>query len=845
MNTQRSILAMAVAVALTACGGGSGSDSGGDSDSGASYTARAADGYLKGAVACLDLNANKACDDDEPSAVTDDNGEFTLTGLTSAQLQNGVVVIEVVPGQTIDQDNPDVTLTKAYTLTAPPGSEFISPLTTLVQNELDKGKNLQDAKAVVKAQLGDLGSKIALDEDYVQAKETNADYAKLHKVAQVAASVMAKATDSLNAAEGGVEEEDLKELIIEQVGKVIDEVITQIDSAGENFDAEAVANLIDTGLTQENLKDKLDELDAVKEGEDVDLLKVVKSDGLVWFDSYAESYLPPEIEFGTIQVDDDDNVDEQEYFYDYQTQGFEQYVDDPEGDDGQMVLSTNGWVSSDDTVVTIVSNDDGSIVLEKAVPELSEEISADRINISNLNVQEFLASADESGYWSDNVSSDLLFPINSVAYKIEAGMVADGYYGFNKGYWCEKDMPDRFETLGNMCNGVSAYTSNGDTWLKTLASTIATDASDRSGTRDITDLIPMAGLHGGDLFAQLIQGGEVAYYAVPWNGDNITKLDAKGTWQDIEVNGQTLREMTLPDALEDEITWSNFEREEGKLYLALYQDYIRVTWYVDGDEAEGQEYLFGSTAAEFIVDSYAPTNLQTCLDSLPDSGYEKQVGDTWVQNVTRDMSWMEHPQQWQYKLEHMGNTFSWLTTSNVEDLPAQLASGTLTQTRVTGYDEEGNIAFFEAQYEDQDHYYGQAGHDEFDNSWGNVKVVLPTPVAKSQLELGQTVIHEDAANASLTEVTTAPEGTLVEQLQSQYFTYTQQFLGKRTVEVEAGEFDVCHVVNYTHWGAGAAELVTDINVVWLNNRGVVKQERNEPSWGAKLLIEADSMPDID
>tara|TARA_Y100001956_G_C4127144_1_gene190844 strand:+ start:708 stop:3239 length:2532 start_codon:yes stop_codon:yes gene_type:complete len=843
MNTQRSLLAMAVALGLTACGGGGGSsDSTDNSSSTSSYTARAADGYLEGAVACLDLNSNKACDDDEPSAVTDENGEFTLTGLTAAQRQNGVVVIEVVPGQTIDQDNPGVPLTKAYTLTAPPGSEFISPLTTLVQNEVEKGKSVEDAKAVVIAQLGDLGSKVDLEEDYVQAKATSTDYETLHKVAQVAASVMANATDSLDAAQGGIEEDELKELIIEQVGQVIEQVLTQIGHAGEEFDAEDIAELIGTELTQENLQDKLDELEAVKESEDVDLLKVLQSDGLAWFDSYQEDLLPSELEYGLVQVSDQHDVTEEQYTYNHETEAFERYVDE---DDGQMLLSTSGWVPANDTVTAIVGNDDGSITIEKVVPELNEHISADRINISNLNVHEILEDGDEDGAWLDGIAADLAFPINSVAYQIEAEMVAEGYYSFNKGDWCEKDYPDRFATLGDMCNGISANKNGTDTWLTTLASTVASDASDRSGTRDTTDLIPMAGLPGGDVFAQLLENGQVVYYSVPWNGDSITKFAAVGSWQDVEANGQTLRELTLPSDIEDEITWSNFNRDDSKLYLAKYQDYIRVTWYVDADEAEGEELLFGLTAAEFIVDSYQPLNLQTCLDSLPDSGYEKQVGDTWVQNVTRDMEWTAQPQHWQYTLEHMGNNFSWLSDSNVEDLPAQLSSDSLTQTQVKGYDEQGSLVFVEAQYEDQDHYYGQIGRDESNNSWGNVKVVLPTPVAKSALALGKTVVHEDAAIASLTQVVDAAEGTLVEQLQSEYFTYSQQFLGKRSVEVAAGEFDTCHVVSYTHWGAGAGQQVTDTNVVWLNNRGVVKQERDDPSWGAKLSIEVESLPDVD
>ncbi|MEF1171848.1 hypothetical protein [Vibrio sinaloensis] len=848
MNTQRTVLAMAVAIGLTACGGGGGSsDPDPTAPATSSFTARAADGYLEGARACLDLNANKACDADEPSAVTDENGEFTLTNLTAQQRQNGVVVIEVVPGQTIDQDNPGTPLTKAYTLTAPPGSEFVSPLTTLVQNEVEKGKSLEDAKAVVKGQLGSLGGKVDLEQDYVAAKasstmtqEEREAYMSLHKVAQVAASVMANATDSLDASKAGIEDDELKELIIEQVMQVVDDVLSHIGNAEDDIDIDKILEELPLELAQENLKDKLDELDAVKNSEDVDLLKVLKSDGLVWFDSYAEDYAPPELEFGAIRVNKESEVEELQFFYDYQTGDFEQHHQEPGSEDGQMLLSAEGWVAADDTVVEVVSREDGSVLVKTALSELNQEISADRINISNLNVREILEDADDSEYWLDHIDSDLVFPVNSVAYKVESSMVEEGYYGFNKGDWCEKYDPDRYQALGNMCNGISA----GGVWLKTLASTIAVNDSDRSGTHDTADLIPLAGTSHGILYAQLTTVGDVVYYA--YQGEEaLTKFAAQGSWQDIEHKGQTLREITLPEAFEDEVTWSDFNREDNKLYLAVYNDFVRVTWYVDGDEAEGDEYLFGSTAAEFIVSSYQPFTLQACLDSLSDADYEKQVGDTWVQNVTRNMSWVGHTQHWTYHLEHMGDNFSWLADSNVTDLPAQYASGALTQTRVKGYDEANSVVFVEAQYEDQDHYYGQIGRDESGNSWGNVKVVLPTPVAKSELLLGKTVEHEDAAVASLTQVTEAAEGTLVEQLQSEYFTYTQQFLGKRSIEVAAGEFDVCHMVSYTHWGAGAANPVTDKNVVWLNNRGVVKQERDDPSWGAQLDIEVASLPEID
>ncbi|MFB9216340.1 hypothetical protein [Vibrio sinaloensis] len=854
MNTQRSILAIAIAVGLSACGGGgSGSDTNNGSDASSSYTARAADGYLEGAVACLDLNGNKACDDDEPSAVTDENGEFTITGLTQAQKQNGVVVIEIVPGQTVDQDNPGVPLTKAYTLTAPPGSEFISPLTTLVQNEVEKGRSVDEAKAVVKSQLGSLGADIDLDEDYVQAKVSNSmseaerdAYAELHKVAQVAASVMANITDSLDAAEGGIEEDELKELIVEQVLKVVEDALTAIGNAGDDFDIDDIVDNLPLDLTQENLKDKLDELEAVKEAEDIDFKQALESDQLAWFDSYEPDDMAQQFSYGLVQLDGEGQFIEREYEFDYQTQSF--LLQGGDDQERQMILSENGWVASDYSVVAINAQDDGSVIFEKAVPELNEQISADRINISNLNVRELIADSDDTAVWAHYIGDSLVFPTNSVAYKVEAELVAEGYYSFDQGDWCEKDPTDRYETLGNMCNGISAYTVNGDTWLSTLDSTVAQDASDRSGTNNTTDLIPMAGATMGIIFVQLLESGEAVYYLDAGEKDSLTKYDELGDWQDIEHNGQTLREITLPDSIAEQTTWSNFNDEDNALYLARYGEYLRVAWYIEDDYAEGEELLFGQSAAQFVIDSFQPMNLATCLASLSDADYEKQVGDIWQQNVERSVPWANegNPTSWRYELEHMGDNFSWLTheSTQVTDLPEQLSGGALTQTVIRAYDASNTIAFVEKQYEDQDHYYGQAGRGEDNSNWGSVKVILPTPVKKSELLLGKTIMHEDAAIASLSDVTSAEAPTSVDALQRQHFTYTQQFLGKRNVEVESGEYEVCQVVNFTYWGEGSGHFETDTSLVWLNNRGVVKQLRDEPSWGAKIELEVESMPEI-
>ncbi|MFD1878385.1 hypothetical protein ACFSF3_16080 [Vibrio chagasii] len=247
MNGQRSLLAVAIALGIAGCGSDSSNsptDSGGSTATTASLTAKAADGYLVGANACLDLNNNKECDKDEPNAVTGDNGEFTIDNLTQEQLEQSTLLIEVVAGQTIDTDNPGVVLNKSYRLTAPPQSEFISPLTTLIQNEIESGASLDEAKATIQEKLG---TTLDLTQDYIEAKNNNkladsqkAAFENLHRVAQVTASVMAENTDALSetAAGAGISVGALTALINEEVTRVLDEVVKNIEAAGEKLQPE-------------------------------------------------------------------------------------------------------------------------------------------------------------------------------------------------------------------------------------------------------------------------------------------------------------------------------------------------------------------------------------------------------------------------------------------------------------------------------------------------------------------------------------------------------------------------------------------------------------------------------
>jgi len=110
------------------------------------------DGYVTGATVFLDLNGNTELDGNEPSALTGDNGEYSLD-LNAEQYdcQAYVPLVVDVPVGSIDSDTGEVT--EAYQLVFPPlmGSAIvtgsitdITPLTTVIWESIKSEILLKD-----------------------------------------------------------------------------------------------------------------------------------------------------------------------------------------------------------------------------------------------------------------------------------------------------------------------------------------------------------------------------------------------------------------------------------------------------------------------------------------------------------------------------------------------------------------------------------------------------------------------------------------------------------------------------------------------------------------------------
>jgi hypothetical protein len=97
------------------------------------------DGYISGAIVCLDVNSNNKCDKDEPTTTSLAGGAYTLPPYTGSIA--GLRVIAEVGENAIDEDDGQkVGAGNTYSLLAPAAaSATVTPLSTMVSATIAAG----------------------------------------------------------------------------------------------------------------------------------------------------------------------------------------------------------------------------------------------------------------------------------------------------------------------------------------------------------------------------------------------------------------------------------------------------------------------------------------------------------------------------------------------------------------------------------------------------------------------------------------------------------------------------------------------------------------------------------
>ncbi len=243
-----------VAAAGLAAGGGGGG--GGSSDSGSSTSTSGSsgssaptasgtvvDGYIVNATVFQDLNGNSIFDAGEPNTTTDALGNFDIT-LDASNPTAKLVSIGGVDSST----------GQAFTgtLTAPAGSEVITPLTTLVQSlveasaDSDTPLTVDEANAQLADALGLSGQNL-LELDPVEAVENAAspdDAAAFVAAAQVASVISAAAATQEDASGSSAASEAAAASLAEQILAAAD------DPGGDPLEVLNDADAIQTALEE-------------------------------------------------------------------------------------------------------------------------------------------------------------------------------------------------------------------------------------------------------------------------------------------------------------------------------------------------------------------------------------------------------------------------------------------------------------------------------------------------------------------------------------------------------------------------------------------------------------------
>lgn len=177
---------------LIGCGSGGGSAS-------VTLGGKIIDGYISGAVVCLDLNSNNICDSGEPSTTSKSDGTYTLNYSGSVA---GLQIISQIPTGAIDSDLG--TINTAFTLSAPVPTDptnyvntHVTPLTTLVATTIQQSGGQialspEAAQTKIISTLG-LPSTTSLTADYKASGNTS-----LSQIATFTAVAIAQVSNNLS-----------------------------------------------------------------------------------------------------------------------------------------------------------------------------------------------------------------------------------------------------------------------------------------------------------------------------------------------------------------------------------------------------------------------------------------------------------------------------------------------------------------------------------------------------------------------------------------------------------------------------------------------------------------------
>jgi len=440
-NSRIKMLTMAAAVSIVLAGCSSDSD-----EATVKLSGVVADGYLQNATVCLDLNLNKACDADEPQALTNADGEYSFDADEAASAIYPVISV-IKAGVTTDADFPSRAL-EAYVMSAPAGKpEFISPMTTMIQTEIESNPGLtpESAETNVKTNLGySPTSTVSLFKDYVAAKDSSstesdadkAEYERIHKIAQVTARTLeANHTLIQDAADQAGLDKDA--LLNELVRLVVKDVIANLDSitaAVDNGDGLDASGELDTAtqtatsnikVDGENLEDDLIAEQVASAAQTINIAALL-SDGIHFLKVENNNNSVVNSEFGIEKITLDAAISADELQFSEEIWNGSAWVaqtgsNSDETRNCQAITATGLTTYGCDGAETIKDNGDGTAALESkdSAGNVIEQatIRGSKFDLAGQKIRTAAGFDEDGRLWQKTIPGNAIFSTGSTGYR--------------------------------------------------------------------------------------------------------------------------------------------------------------------------------------------------------------------------------------------------------------------------------------------------------------------------------------------------------------------------------------------------------------------------------------------
>lgn len=614
---------LAACIAATLTLSGCGLDDNNNSTTTNQISGKAADGYLSNAKVCVDINNNSQCDSDEPTTQSTAGGNYQFENLPSSiDITTARIVVEAIAGQTIDEDKPGVKITKAFTLSSPPGKvAFVSPITTMIDVQMKNTPSLSstDAEILVKQKLNiSTDTEVELFDDYVDNKQqsdnagSQAEYQRLHQIAQSVTHAIASNLDEIENSASPVDR-DFDEMLAAVVDKITDdaELITDvIDQAiGDNntdIDPENIA---------EQLKDQLqldpdkvaDAIDAIEDKRDADIANMqtvlTQANGLFFMESdvirdfQAEDRscnITTELSYGNFSYNIANSASTWALSgFDPKTASFASIA---EREESNYILDAAGnWQLNSQTDPSVIKFIGDNVQL--ALPSDGDKyISAKAINLAGKTFAKVLYDEDE---WAKYVDHSQTFSQGAIAYSLTMEQVADHYM---IDVWTPRaaDEPQsegceaNWAINGN-CNVVRL---RGNSTLVTNYNELMNPQWDQQQPEQMK-LFNLISNEKGSLYVAMIEDATAGqdkatavFYGEKAGNAGLT-LKGQGTWQDVRIGEAGLIRFDMPAWL-----FNQYRDHVGNAFIALQDGAIRVGEFTKAGTKERDELAMNKAALD-------------------------------------------------------------------------------------------------------------------------------------------------------------------------------------------------------------------------------------------------------